>query len=297
MALSTSDPAYQAEVIPASISAMGPALCGAYGVGSAAFGSKGNTAHTSGYHRSRQWVLQSPDSRYGSSDYSVTQTPDKSGDWRWISAFDFTPGVWGSPDNRTKMQQITARVHAAAVARDPRLWSLREFAGTLDGRTVVTFNCADGSFKAPFDSSHLDHCHGSFWRNSASNDHSSVIDVILGVPTGEDMDLSEIGGIVPGLSNAQALRDIWIWAATTRGLVTADADGIPQPRTDDRFHDATSNGKLVSLIKSGGGSLEVAAILEAMDAHVADLKRELRDAVADLGEGGAVQVRADVDAD
>jgi hypothetical protein len=102
-----------------------------------------------------------------------------------VSAFDFTPGVWGSAENRHRMVAITMRVHAAARARDPRLADLREFAGTEDGQTVVTFNCADGSAKSPFDSSHLDHCHGSLWRGRADRDHSSIVAVMLG--EGEDM--------------------------------------------------------------------------------------------------------------
>lgn len=186
MPLSQSNPAYIAEETPAAITAMEGPLCTAFGVGLDAFGAKGNLVHTSGYHRSRRWVLTSPDSRYGSSDYSVKQDADQYGDRDWVSAFDFTPGAWGTAENRRRMQLITGRVYAAAKARDPRLADLREFAGTLDGRTVVTFNCSDGSVKAPFDSSHLDHVHGSFWRSRAGNNHAGIVSVMLGTPTGDD---------------------------------------------------------------------------------------------------------------
>jgi hypothetical protein len=50
---------------------------------------------------------------------------------------------------------------------------------------------------------------------------------------------------------------------------------------------------LALAVKAGGGNVETAIILEAMDAKLADLAKEQRDAVADLGEGGAQQVRAD----
>jgi hypothetical protein len=219
MPLNPSDPAYIAEITPASIAAMERPLCSAFGVGLYAFGAKGNTVHLSGYHRSRQWILNSSDSRYGSSDYSVTRTLDQSGDWRWVSAFDFTPGAWGTDENRRRMRLITSRVYVAAVARDPRLSSLREFAGTLDGRTVVTFNCADGSLKSPFDSSHLDHVHGSFWRSRAATDHTGIVEVMLGTPTGVLMALTD-----------QQQTDLWEWVA-----LLVDPGTPPAGRPGDRF--------------------------------------------------------------
>jgi hypothetical protein len=50
---------------------------------------------------------------------------------------------------------------------------------------------------------------------------------------------------------------------------------------------------LAAVITAGGGSVETAVIIEAMDAKLAELALDQRDAVADLGEGGAAQVRAD----
>ncbi len=86
-------------------------------------------------------------------------------------------------DRSQKQFQLTRegqRVYDAAKARDPRLAGLREFAGTIDGVNVITFNCADGSLKSPFDRSHLDHTHGSFWRSRAGNDHTGILQVLLG---------------------------------------------------------------------------------------------------------------------
>jgi hypothetical protein len=79
-------------------------------------------------------------------------------------------------------------VRAAARANDPRLSTMREFAGTEDGVHVVTFYAQGGADKTPFDSSHLDHCHGSLWRDTNENDHQGIVDVMLGVPTGENED-------------------------------------------------------------------------------------------------------------
>lgn len=309
MPLNPADPSYIAEITPASIAAMERPLCSAFDVGLFAFGAKGNTVHLSGYHRSRQWILNSPDSRYGSSDYSVTQALDKSGDWRWVSAFDFTPGAWGTADNRAKMRQITSRVYAAAKAHDPRLSSLREFAGTLDGINVVTFNCADGSLKTPFDRSHLDHCHGSFWRSRAANDHTGIVEVMLGAPTGVLMALTD-----------QQQQDLWEWLA-----LLVDTKGVVRP--GDRFQFVPlvmQSAKLVpglvtqvtaltaavqtlaDAVNAAGGDINTAAIFAKIDQAVADVNaqvdeataaagQEARDAVGDLAEGGAEQVRADED--
>lgn len=180
MPLNTSDRWYRAETVPISNTALGAALRNYFKVGLDAFGNKGNTSHTSGYHRSRYWVLNSPDSRYGSNDYSVRLSQDQGGDGNWISAFDFTPAEWGTAKNRQLMREITNNVLTAAKRRDDRLAILREFAGTIDGSNVITFNCSDGSTKAPFDSSHLDHVHGSAWRSLANNSFAGVFEVMTG---------------------------------------------------------------------------------------------------------------------
>lgn len=51
--------------------------------------------------------------------------------------------------------------------------------------------------------------------------------------------------------------------------------------------------QLAAAIAAGGGTVDTAAILAGVDARLAALANETRDAVADLGEGGAAQVRAD----
>lgn len=50
---------------------------------------------------------------------------------------------------------------------------------------------------------------------------------------------------------------------------------------------------LAAAVQAGGGSVDTAAILAGVDVRLAALAAEQRDAVADLGEGGAAQVRAD----
>lgn len=211
MPLDPGDPYYRAELISPTIAAMEHPLCDAFGVGLGNFGSKGNEVHLSGYHRSRNWVLHSPDSAHGSRDYSVQlaldTTADGGGDGDDVAAFDFTPGVWGSSDNRAKMKLITQRLLAACQNHDPRVAALREFAGTLNGTSVVTWDCSRNAFKTPFDSSHLDHVHGSIYRTRTRWDHQGIVDVMLGKP-----DTSTIGD-----TNVATL-----YRAPNGGIVLAD---------------------------------------------------------------------------
>lgn len=177
--LNPNDPYYIAERTPSSIAAMEHPLCDHYGVGLGNFGAKGNEYHDYGFHRSRRWIMNSPDSRHGSDDYSIRDQRNKGGNADNVCAFDFTPGEWGTTDNRNKMIQITKNLLHAAERNDPRLSTAYEFAGTIDGKTVITFAAQGGARKSPFDSTHLDHVHGSFWRDNSDNDHMGIVDVML----------------------------------------------------------------------------------------------------------------------
>lgn len=187
MAINPNDGRYKAEQISASIMAMRAPLCAAYGVGPGNFGAKGNLSHDHGYHRSLNWVLHSPDSRDGAGDYSATLAADK-GNPDDVAAVDFTPGEWGTPDNRRKMIAITARMLDALKRNDPRVSAVREFAGTLDGVRVVTYDHARQAFKTPFDTSHLDHGHTSIYRTMTRVDHSGIVSVMLGESMAEFTD-------------------------------------------------------------------------------------------------------------
>lgn len=175
MAVNPNDPAYKAEVVPDSIKRLGVRLRAAYNVGPDNFGERGNLAHTSGYHRSRRYNRV-----HVPGNYSIVLAADKLGDENWISAFDITPSVWGSSDNRQKMIFMTKRMRAAARARDSRVSALREFAGTEDGRKVVTVDMQTGADREPFDDSHLDHGHGSLFRGRAAEDHTGIYQVLTG---------------------------------------------------------------------------------------------------------------------
>jgi hypothetical protein len=198
------DPYLRAERQPPALVALGVRLKAAYGVGADNFGIKGNAFHYDGFHRSRNFLLKSSLGNGG--DYSTSGALNRSGDGNNNSAFDFTPGVWGSVDNRAKMIVLTRRLHDAAARRDPRLASYYEFAGTLDGKKVVTFFADGGVFKDPFDTTHLDHIHGSKYRARADNDDTGLGDVLLGIDGEDDEDMgASFGPITINLSGGTSL--------------------------------------------------------------------------------------------
>lgn len=281
--ISTSFSAYRTEKVPVSIVNLGRKLCAAYAQPADAFGSKGNLQHDSGPHRSARWLMTSPQSRNGADDWSLRGAKNTPRDGDEIAGWDFTPGPWGTAENRRRMAEMTSRVLTAARANDRRLAPMRRFAGTLDGRTVITFECQGGTRVSPYDSSHLDHGHGELWRSLTNLDLSGVAEII----TGED-DMS-----------AQAEE---ILAALASGLPTANgkpfaphgwqmqlhkymADIAARDAADETRDRATMAAILAlsDALKAGGGTADGAAIVAA----IREESEKTRTAVTTLQEENA----------
>lgn len=173
-------------------------------------------------------------------DYSKRESPlDRPGDnnGSGIDIGWFSVEVNGKTvDLRTLSRWVLANVHA------PDAQWMREMIYSLDGKTVKRYDRL--GIRSTGDSSHLTHDHFSKFRMYKGNVVRFFERFWLEMEGGSDMDLNEVGGIVPGIKNADALRDIWCWAATARGLAPVDDEGTPQPRTDDRFQDPTYQGAL-----------------------------------------------------
>lgn len=86
------------------------------------------------------------------------------------------------------------------------------------------------------------------------------------------------GGIPEGMSTLKVFNSTYEAATQTLARVAALETVV---------------NSLAEVIKAGGGDVDVAALSAKIDAAVASTVAEIRDAVADLGEGGAEQVRAD----
>lgn len=135
-----------------------------------AIGGKGDNNHLRGYHRSRNWILNSAYSKYGTTDYSIQLELDKGGDGNWLAALDMTVPA-------EQLYAACRRVDQAV--RAGLLPEVREFYGTFDGKTVIGYDAAKGR-PATSDSSHLYHLHISFYRSMADVDHTVLYQIITG---------------------------------------------------------------------------------------------------------------------
>jgi hypothetical protein len=200
MPLNMNNPVVLAELRPPQLIDLGTWLKAYYGVGPTSFGIKGDENHLSGYHRSFNTLTQVPGAN-GWDDYSIQNTLDNTNlNRNDCCAADLTPGVWGSAENRARMIGITTRMYNAAKANDPRIRQCREFAGTLNGTSVIRFRCDGGAVQSPFDSSHLHHGHWSFWRSRVRWNHAGLFQVITGgtaVASGDTADFAASNVLTP----------------------------------------------------------------------------------------------------
>jgi len=281
MPLNMSDPIVVAEVQPPTVIDLGNLLKAHYGVGSSNFGIKGDENHLSGYHRSRNTLVNVPGAS-GSGDYSIQNTLDTVNmSWNDCSACDMTPHQWGSTENNQRMIDGTNRMYTAAKKYDPRIQQCREFAGTFDGVNVVRFRCDGGAIQSPFDSSHLEHWHISFWRSRVRWNHSGLFEVLTGSDGDDDMIflVSDTSGIVWASENKQ----------TRRRLVDTDDLNDYRTQATNGTMKVWANGTILS-VPSGklymwGEDITTPEQVELADANIEEIKQAAREGAQD-GSGG-----------
>lgn len=187
--------------------------------------------------------------------------------------------------------QIT---EALRLSRDPRIayviFAGRIFSSTTQPWVWRPYSGSDG---------HWTHFHVSTVHTAAADD-SRPWALPGGTMTGTDMELSTpTGWTKQFLSMPDGVKDgPWLG-----GTVGAQLQYIRETTHASFWLDQLNSAALVALtsvieslgevIKGTGGSADTAAILAGVDERLAKLAAEQRDAVADLGEGGAAQVRAD----
>lgn len=165
------------EQVPVPLDAFVDDLCTHYQVPRTNGGTKGNTAHRTGRHRSIEWCLNSDfctNTAYGTRD-----ARDKRGNPRHIRAFDF--------EFPTDAEFWAACRRLDAAVRAGRCPYLAEWFGTFDGRQVVGwFEGHPGSA----DTSHLKHLHGGLWTESA--DDPAALAELFTILTGADMEQEDL---------------------------------------------------------------------------------------------------------
>jgi hypothetical protein len=174
-------------------------------------------------------------------DYSIRLPLDKLGPADKAGAIDLTMSA-------AAMRRYTARLDAAAKARDPRLYPggqpvLREFIGTKDGRRVYCYDLVERREYHNRDSTHLWHIHLSVTRKYVNNwaALAGVLSVLTGgrpathTPSHPDRApkstwqkeiLSKMDAI--DLSKVTKKQATWVRGAEVRrlqGLLLADGHG------------------------------------------------------------------------
>lgn len=250
MPLDTSDPWYRRETAPPALVNFRESAITRLNLPRDHVGIKGSVNHWSGYHRSRNWITNSPDSAYGWNDYSVRSTDDRAGDGDWLSGVDIT--------FRTQVDLIAAcnRLKAAADRNDARLQGWREFLGTRDGRTPYGLDFIAFYTKRP-DPSHLHHLHLSRVRRYANTSMTAILDIIEGEDDMEPIDILR-------------LRQIH---ARVEALIKNSVSQTPENLATPPSIVIESNELKAAVAASGSTVTLTPEQLEALAVRVADLLR------------------------
>lgn len=175
------EPWWDREIVTVELDWLCDELCRRTGRPRVAAGTKGNEAHLRGAHRSQEWIVNS---RYCTNRSYTVQGGLTAIQARHVAGCDFTPGGWGTTENRRRMVEQTNRLVSSLKAGT--LPGVREVIGTLNGRTVVGTR-ADGSTFGS-DDSHLDHWHLTFDRRRLTD--RALMERIVSVALGEDDDMA-----------------------------------------------------------------------------------------------------------
>lgn len=261
------DPSYWSREFEApALAAFNERLRAFYGHTKSQTGSRGDNRHLKGRHRSRNWDLNS---KYCTNRaYATTDSRDKAGDGDWLRATDV--GITGPI-------LIAAASRLDAAVRAGRLPIIAEWFGTVDGVNVVGWFEGHSSTS---DSSHLYHLHVGYW--TVSCDDAAQFELLGNIITGEEDPFMALTD-----KDQQAL--IWRVHAIIGNLATVA--GGPTKGEANELHNELA--RIRALAEAGTGSADTAAILAGVEEQLAALQIEMRDAIADLGEGGASQVRED----
>lgn len=272
------------EIVTPELDWLGDELCRRTRRPRAAAGTKGDSRHLRGSHRSQEWIEKS---RYCTDRHYTVQSGLTDTQRRHVAGFDFNPG------SDAAMKALSRRIIAAMKAG--RLDEVVEFFGTTDGRTVDGWDNRRNR-KATSDSSHLWHWHLSIDRRHCAD--RRLMERIVAIALGEDddMQLSDRVNLVqrPDVKYSSTATTVEGVLASTNYYVLQTRNKLLAEMAALRTQLAAVTAALESLaqaVTAGGGSVDVAAIKAHIDVRVAEVRADLRDAVADLGEGGAAQVR------
>ena len=252
-------------------------------------------------------------------EYSSRLAADLNGDRSKARALDVKSRQAASGAAPTIMAKYGARLRAAAKARDPRVRHWREVLGQFDtDRTPEAIDFQSTAERVP-DSTHEWHFHWSILAMYVGL--ALAYEGMLSLLYGESFDSWSAYAATGG--DDVNLGDKNPFGKTPRAFTVEDEDPSlwlmdgPNGSVAAMFQYMLENGHyarifarraaaetaglravvetLADVIKAGGGDVDTAGLFARIDAAVAKVGAEARDAVADGLEGGAAKVRADAD--
>jgi len=228
----------------------------------------GDSAHTYGYHRGRNYV--------GSNDYSVQTPPDKKGNGEAASAIDMS---WSEAN-----WQYTVSQRLLNAKNDSRMNPIREFFGSTDGRNVCGWDYY-GNYSVTSDDSHLWHVHISVLREYADNDAAlqGVAQVITGASgTGDWFDMAtqtDLENAVRKVLNEATPQGQTSWANSYKNITYKAAHDFyngAQNLTVPRIDPSTGGPSMSSPSRHGN-------VLAYIDYRTAEMEKDIAAIKAKLG--------------
>jgi hypothetical protein len=201
----TSESYWGREIVTDSFNGLFRRCCDHFNSNPLGGGTKGNAAHTTGRHRSREWVQKS--AFCTNRTYGTLDKRDRDGNPRYIRALDVKLTA-------AQMRDVCHRLDNAV--RGGRLPQVAEWFGTFDNHTVVGWYEGHASSS---DDSHLEHVHVGVWTVYA--DDVPALDEIYDVMTGDDMSelFPVLGDKGEGVKRVQYQLD-------KLGYTIGDKDGV-----------------------------------------------------------------------
>lgn len=207
----TEDVYFRAETVPPNLHALGEKLRTFYNLPAINVGYKGDTAHTRGYHRSRNFILNSP--YCPDRHYSVSEVGNGGGDANAVSAMDITLPA-------AQLLPFCKRLDVAV--RSGKFEKIAEWYGNKDGDQIVDGYDNIHNAVSSSDSSHLWHAHLSFIRSHANDNHDDVYAMLTGTGNASGSDGVEMdantpipipSGIPAYLGSTTQPTAGWLWHA------------------------------------------------------------------------------------
>lgn len=253
---------WQREIVTVELDWLGDELCRRTGQPRTAAGTKGNTAHLNGGHRSQEWILRS---LYCTNRSYTVQSGLTATQARHIAAFDFTPG--NVVDMIAQSRRLIAAMKAGFLDEVLAIYCNVDGDRIVDGWNNVLDRAATS------DSSHLWHWHLTLDRRHMTN--RALMERIVSIALGDDMGGEYSDQVLRELTGGNALSEVYV---RIRGPLPGDPEkGKPNGFSLTELHAKVD--QLAEVVKAPAPVALTPADLATVITGVADALRPTLDAL------------------